>query len=617
MAEIMDYQERMQRLEELAEKRFRARAQEREQVAKSLEAEGSLEADARERVNVRVGLINPADGLAIERIIGTSDLIGVNYLEFGLTSARSVCRIQVRNKSGRVLGYGTGFMVSPSLMLTNNHVLDSEDNSLRSLADFNFEDDVQFLPKDFKTFPLNPERFFYTNAELDFTLVAVQPRALDGTELSAFGCLRLRDESGKALLGEYVTIIQHPEGGTKQITIRENQVVDLPDNFMHYLTDTKPGSSGSPVFNDQWDVVALHHAGVKKRDGKGRVLAINGKVWKPAMGEEKIAWKANEGVRISSIARHLYGKMAEFTYEQQELLKETLAGAAAAAAAGGAAQPVVTEMDLEWYKGSTGYAPDFLGPKVPLPQIPAALKKDLAPLKTGTGHELKYTNFSVVVRKSRGLALYTAVNIDGESLKDIKREQDKWYFDPRLDRRYQYGPELYERNDLDRGHLVRRLDPVWGKNATEAGEDTFHFTNCAPQHKALNQKTWQQLEDYILKNAKKHDLKVTVFTGPVFRDDDMLYRGAYQIPAEFWKVVVLVKDDGKLSATAYLQTQKNLLAELEVEFAYGKYKTYQVAVTRIEALTGLDFRKLRGFDPLGEKEGVLARFIGMPEDIRI
>jgi endonuclease G len=76
---------------------------------------------------------------------------------------------------------------------------------------------------------------------------------------------------------------------------------------------------------------------------------------------------------------------------------------------------------------------------------------------------------------------------------------------------------LYIDNDLDRGHMVRRLDPVWGDAAETANEDTFHYTNSCPQHKDLNQKTWNDLEDYVLLNAGKHQLKLNVFTGPVFR----------------------------------------------------------------------------------------------------
>ena len=103
------------------------------------------------------------------------------------------------------------------------------------------------------------------------------------------------------------------------------------------------------------------------------------------------------------------------------------------------------------------------------------------------------------------MAYYTAVNIDGRQTVSIPRDRDVWYFDPRLAREDQIGPDLYERNDLDQGHLVRRADPVWGRSAATANEDTFHFTNCAPQHARLNRRTWLGLEDYILKNADNHD----------------------------------------------------------------------------------------------------------------
>jgi endonuclease G len=214
------------------------------------------------------------------------------------------------------------------------------------------------------------------------------------------------------------------------------------------------------------------------------------------------------------------------------------------------------------------------------------------------------------------MAYYTAVNIDGRRVKHITRDRDVWYFDPRIAREHQAGVELYERNDLDQGHLVRRTDPVWGRAAATANEDTFHFTNCAPQHKNLNRRTWLELEDYILKNADNRDLRVSVFTGPVFRADDMPYRGVYRLPAEFWKVVVMVKPGRKLSATAYLQTQKNLIEDLE--FIYGAVQTYQVPVSRIEAITGLDFGDLRNHDPLADTESASSvRVIGDGADIRL
>ena len=276
----------------------------------------------------------------------------------------------------------------------------------------------------------------------------------------------------------------------------------------------------------------------------------------------------------------------------------------------------VVEIDSQNYSNRNGYDPNFLEKNVPLPTIPGNLVDDIVKLKNSNKEELKYTNFSAVMSKSRGLAFYTAVNIDGSKLQQLERKNDVWYYDPRIERKFQYGAELYSNNDLDRGHLVRRLDPVWGTNFKDANEDTFHFSNCSPQHKNLNQKTWLGLEDYILRNADVHDLKVNVFTGPVFNQNDLIYRGKYLIPSEFWKVVTIVKNDNdhSISSTAYLQTQKQLIEGLK--FIFGEYKTYQVQITKIESLTGLDFGNLRNFDPLSKRKDIIPiKIINEEKDI--
>ncbi len=606
-----------------AEDRFRQRASTRDARTDDA-AKGIIdftEAIRRDALrDARRDMLHPNDGLGLERILGESDLLEINYLDIGRRAGRCVGRIEIRNMSGRSLGFGTGFLVSPNLLLTNNHVLASADLARRSLMEFDFEDDEHFNPRTPVLVGLDPDRFFLTNQTLDYSLVAIQPASTDGAiPTSGYGYLPLSDRQGKILIDEYVAVIQHPGGAPKKIALRNNKLVDLFDTFIHYTTDTDRGASGSPVFNDQWQVVGLHHAGVKKRDAKGRVLAVDGKVWTSSMGEDRIAWSANEGIRISSILADLRKAMDDETLsvEQKTLLDELFAGPAAPSQAGGPAAPIVTdERAPEFFNRVKGYEADFLGPKVDLPQLSPQQLADAAPRLDGRGHVLEYVHFSVVMSKSRRLAFFTAVNIDGRKTKEIKRDRDVWYFDPRIAREHQIGPDLYEGNDLDRGHLVRRNDPVWGRSAATANEDTFHFTNCAPQHQHLNRRTWLGLEDYILKNADKFDMKVSVFTGPVFRADDMSYRGVYQLPAEFWKVVVMRTADRKLSATAYLQTQKNLLEDLE--FAYGAYRTYQVPVARIGAITGLDFGSLTDHDPLANQESAApARVIADAEDIRL
>ena len=271
------------------------------------------------------------------------------------------------------------------------------------------------------------------------------------------------------------------------------------------------------------------------------------------------------------------------------------------------------------FAGRKGYDADFLGTgghSVPLPVLPAELVAVAAENNLATGEPrylLPYHHFSVVMNKERRLAFFTAVNVDGTTSMRLKREKDRWFVDPRVPAEEQTDEDVYRDNPLDRGHLVRRLDPAWGSSRPEAkacNDDTFHFTNCSPQHEDFNQNqtTWAGLEDYILENADNRDLKVSVFTGPVLAGDDEEFAGV-QLPRQFWKVVVMVKESGVLSATAYLLSQEELIAGLEVvpaEFSYGAYKTFQVPVRRIEELTSLSFGSLSDFDPLDGLEATAA-----------
>ncbi len=260
--------------------------------------------------------------------------------------------------------------------------------------------------------------------------------------------------------------------------------------------------------------------------------------------------------------------------------------------------------DEAFFRDRQGFAEDFLEDfPVPMPHCVGRSAGDEAPLKSGNGNVLRYGHFSVVMSMSRRIALYTACNIDGPTSKKIKRDADVWFYDDRIDRAHQTGDELYRNNELDRGHLVRREDPVWGSQAALANDDTFHFTNCSPQHSGMNQKTWLGLEDYILQNARVHRLRINVFTGPVLRDDDMVYRGV-KIPKEYWKVIAFRTDD-RPSATAYLISQGKLIEDLE--FVFGRYKTYQVAIAEVQELAGLDFGDLSRFDGFSSEGGLEGR----------
>lgn len=240
-----------------------------------------------------------------------------------------------------------------------------------------------------------------------------------------------------------------------------------------------------------------------------------------------------------------------------------------------------------------GYDPEFLGDGFSVPP-PSADSDDVLPVEGDDASQLRYTHYSVVMHRDRRLALYSCVNIDGALSHRIKRESDSWSLDPRIASDAQTGNELYADNPLDRGHLVRRLDPAWGETVDEALlgiEDSFFYTNSAPQHLSLNRSTWLSLEDYLLDNAATHGFRACVFTGPVFADDDPEYRGA-QLPQAFWKVAVMVRepedgDPSSLSATGYLLSQADLVSDLE--FVFGPFRTFQVPIARISELTSLEF----------------------------
>ena len=604
--------------------------------------------------------------IVLERIINNNDFLEIRYLDEGLRAARTVGRIAIRDERGRDMGYGTGSLVSPRLLLTNHHVLPDAAAAKRSVVQFNYQDDIDGKPLSPTQLDFDPDTFFVADEQRDFALVAIKASA---EELAEFGFNPLIAAEGKAIVGEYVTIIQHPNGEKKQLVLRDQQIVDVPDDFLHYMADTEPGSSGSPVFNDQWEIVALHHASVRAPTSSGaakdfvnegvRISRIMQTIASRSTTDAEAELVAGLVVRTSDVPPKPSGRLGiledtpsptvpsnpaaphapaadgwvaftvpiEFRMRLGSPAMADVQLTTASAPAQVSASAAVVPSDLEAividpnFAGREGFDTTFLGQghEVALPTLSPALQALASNGVTATReprHVLRYHHFSVVMNKERGLAFWVGVNIDGALhswRKDLARTKDRWFFDPRIPRSDQVGEDLYSKNALDRGHLVRRLDPAWGldlETAKKANDDTFHFTNCTPQHEDFNQNktTWAGLEDYILNHAGAGRFKASVFTGPVFADDDDVYRGV-KLPRQFWKVAAMVKGDGTLSATAYVLSQAKLIENLESAepFSYGAYKTFQVSVKQIEGLTDLSFGELVDFDPLGRMEstGVL------------
>jgi len=256
--------------------------------------------------------IEPVD-FAYERAIGKNDSLYSNFIELIALTKRKVGRIVIIQNNKKV-GYATGFMVSNTVMLTNHHVFKNKEMAEDSEVHFFYEYDAHGRPKQPVIFNFDTSKF-YNNEGLDYCFVGLKPKDISGAfDLSQIGYLYLDLESGK--LGdvnvEKLNIIHHPLGDYKQLSIRENTFVDIDDTKIYYETDTAQGSSGSPVFNDQWQVVGLHHKSVAKMSPDGKnYLDIKGKVIPDIDGKidiTRVVWLKNEGIRISVILKHLKEK---------------------------------------------------------------------------------------------------------------------------------------------------------------------------------------------------------------------------------------------------------------------------------------------------------------------
>lgn len=259
------------------------------------------------------------------------------------------------------------------------------------------------------------------------------------------------------------------------------------------------------------------------------------------------------------------------------------------------------------YADRTGYSSGFLGRRfvVPIPRPTPALRPHILRFETPNGQNnlLRYTHFSVMMHAARRMCIFSAVNIDGLVEKADVNARTGWKYDPRIPRQFQIKGECYGREQdgkFSRGHMTRREDPNWGDltTATLANSDTFHVTNACPQWQPFNAGVWLGLEDYALHNARERDIRISVFTGPVFSPDDPIFFGV-AVPLSFWKIIAFIHNKtNQLSATGYL-LQAELPDARDLEgYPFGPYKTYQRAIGEIEELTALSFGRITALDPL-------------------
>lgn len=578
----------------------------------------------------------------------------------GLPVARIVsdCDPQVQAE-----GFATGFMVAPRLLLTNWHVFPDAGSARGNGANFFHERGEQGVAIG-ETFELDPDYFFLSNERLDFAMVGIKAASVRGAALAGVDPAAMTSSPAKILIGQPVNIIQHPDGGPKTwVTEKDNRLTDLSDDgFLQYTADTLGGSSGAPVFSKAWELVGVHHSGVPEMHD-GKIVAIDGSAWNEDMGDDRVHWVANEGIRVSGIIRVLSETRLDDARQQavldalldgtgdpaeevRELLERTshppiesepgaapllrgggqmiftgpvtiILGQEASDALAGAAGALERSIRFDPdYANRRGYRPDFLGGGVlvPLPGVARARKAEML-VEDGEVRVLDYHHFSLAMNARYRLAMWSAANVDYDP---VNRQvggrtgfgSDRWIYDPRIPAELQVGERDFygPAGQADRGHVVRRQDSAWGATPIEieyANSDTFHWTNCTPQHAAFNRASapsrydvgeglWGGFEMYIQSELQKDDARACIFAGPVLSRDDPVEdfgRGPVHVPRLFWKVVVVRKAGAEpsLEAHGFILSQEDVVTRFGVEFAAGRFSRYRTTLSDIGKAAGVAF----------------------------
>jgi endonuclease G len=244
---------------------------------------------------------------------------------------------------------------------------------------------------------------------------------------------------------------------------------------------------------------------------------------------------------------------------------------------------------------SHGYRTDFLGVEVPFPTFTPELDQKVLRKQILTDEiYADYINYTIVMNADLRTPVFAALNIDQQKLKNVS--QRGWRIDSRIGSENQLNNDYYAANPWDRGHLARRASAAWGdslREAKQASDDTFFFSNASLQHENFNQDEWSALEDWVKDLSIDGTDKISVFSGPFFepfvRSITPQGRTTALIPSGFFKVVAFINKSNELDARAFIMRQDaDTLLDKRGRRMF-EFQRYQVSIMEIEELTGLLF----------------------------
>ena len=250
---------------------------------------GTLPLSAKE---TRAALGSGTQNDDLEKVFGVTAMRSCNWWRKGLERARTVAKICLKDEKD---GVGTGFLMKASelglpgkddndqVLVTNAHVVSDRLDDALDPEDVHVHFEL-LDGDDGELFEV--EKLLHSVADLDVSLLRLD-RKVAGIEPAPWTDRLPRPNRSR------VYVIGHPRGGGLAFSIQDNHLIAARPPLLHYRAPTEPGSSGSPVFNENWKLIAVHHAGSE------RMRRIDGKAG---------YYPANEGICFASIKEALVNR---------------------------------------------------------------------------------------------------------------------------------------------------------------------------------------------------------------------------------------------------------------------------------------------------------------------
>ena len=247
--------------------------------------------------------------------------VSFGFVAGAMRTGRSIARLAVpriyggvQRKGGDQNGQptaqwmlGTGWLIAPSLLITNYHVVEARERTngepaaeagdlaaqvAQTTAWFDYQQEKDPDP----ALRYAATQLVASNPCLDYALIELK----DAAGLASRRPLPLADPAAQPQWGDRINIAQHPQGGPLRYAIRNNFYMraGATKDLLLYQTDTEEGASGSPVCNDSWQVVGLHRAW--RSLPRGEQVAQEVKNGRPIL-----VYMLNEAVSIQAVLNDL------------------------------------------------------------------------------------------------------------------------------------------------------------------------------------------------------------------------------------------------------------------------------------------------------------------------